>query len=640
MEGQTSLVDEQAALKMMFPLIAFIVAVVATGTAVIAHSAMLIHVSSLNGYAILLAVLTIASGRFSIKVPGRPATVSVSEVFVFASILLFGTPTPVLTVAIDGLMISLMQRDRRVYRTAFNIAEPAVSTWMAGKVFFAVSGVAPGSALLTSMPIVVPATVAMAGVFFVFNSGLSAVAVALETDASVYEFWRGHAWALGVNYYAAASLATLAVGSGPWINFGVAGFVAPLLLLSYVAYREAARRVDEAHRHVGDVDRLYRASVDMLAIVVDAKDQITHGHIRRVQRHTLAVAAGLGVSDQREVKAIEAGALLHDIGKLGVPDYVLNKPSVLAPAEFEVMKRHAGMGARILAAVAFPYPIVPIVRHHHERWDGEGYPDGLAGDKIPLGARILAVVDCFDALTSDRPYRRRLTDDQAIEILRSRRATFYDPAIVEKFIELIPELRRADAASGELDDTHAAVVAGLTRAAPGDMLDTRTCALTAAAIVTPPWDAQELINERVARMGRADACLFALNAPQSALVVAHATPRIRAAVADLQVPVGSGVSGWVAANRSTIRHADAVLDIGELAKALSAKSCASMPVFAGADLFGTLTVYVADSALSDEKVDAVGLLAQEVGLLIARSATAVTRSQLRTASRSPMAAVS
>ena len=114
--------DEQAALEMMFPLIAFIVAVVATGTAVIAHSAMLIHVSSLNGYAILLAVLTIASGRFSIKVPGRPATVSVSEVFVFASILLFGTPTPVLTVAIDGLMISLMQRDRRVYRTAFNIA--------------------------------------------------------------------------------------------------------------------------------------------------------------------------------------------------------------------------------------------------------------------------------------------------------------------------------------------------------------------------------------------------------------------------------------------------------------------------------------------------------------------------------------
>src|SRR5215831_119800 len=197
-------------------LLVFIFVVIATGTAVIAHSWAVFHVSALNVSIILLAALTIVSGRFAIKVPGRPATVSVSEVFVFASILLFVTPIPVLTVAIDGLMISLMQRDRRVYRTAFNIAEPAVSTWMAGKVFFAVSGVAPGSALLTSMPIVVPATVAMAGVFFVFNSGLSAVAVALETGGSVYEFWRGHAWALGVNYYAAASLATLAVGSGPW----------------------------------------------------------------------------------------------------------------------------------------------------------------------------------------------------------------------------------------------------------------------------------------------------------------------------------------------------------------------------------------------------------------------------------------
>ncbi len=430
---------------MGLPLIAFIVAVVASGAAVIVHSATLVHVTSLSVYAILLAVLTMASGRFAIKVPGRPATVSVSEVFVFASILLFGPAVPVLTVAVDGLWISVTQRHRRLYRALFNIAEPAISTWAAANVFFAITQTTAGSSLSTTTPIVVPATIAMAAVFFVLNSGLSAVAVALESGTSAYDFWRGHAWYLGVNYYAAASLAALAVSSGSRINFGVACLAAPLLLLSYVAYREASSRVDEAHRHVEGVERLYRASVEMLAIAVDAKDQVTHGHIRRVQRHTLCVAAGLGVTDSLQLKAIEAGALLHDIGKLAVPDYVLNKPSALTSAEFETMKKHASMGARILTAVDFPYPIVPIVRHHHERWDGRGYPDGLVGAEIPLGARILAVVDCFDALTSDRPYRPRMTDEHAAEILRSRQATFYDPVVVGKFIELIPELRRGDA---------------------------------------------------------------------------------------------------------------------------------------------------------------------------------------------------
>ncbi len=311
---------------------------------------------------------------------------------------------------------------------------------MAGQTFFAIIGAAPGSPLPMHMPALVPATVAMAGAFFALNSGLNAIAVALENHTSAYRAWRTHAWYLAINYDAAASLATLAVAGPSTINFSVVGLAAPLLLLSYVAYREASVRSDQSRRHVEHVERLYRASVEMLAIAVDAKDQITHGHIRRVQQHTLAVARALGVTDARDLKAIETGALLHDIGKLAVPDHVLNKPSKLTPSEFDTMKKHATMGARILTAVDFPYPIVPIVRHHHEQWDGRGYPDGLVGSEIPLGARILAVVDCFDALTSDRPYRAKLTEAQAIEVLRSRRSTFYDPAVVEKFIELIPEL--------------------------------------------------------------------------------------------------------------------------------------------------------------------------------------------------------
>jgi putative nucleotidyltransferase with HDIG domain len=614
-------------------LILFVVAVLAFGAGVISHSVFTIRASSWSVSALALAALTIVSGRFAIKIPGRPASVSVSEVFVFASILLFGPAMAVLTVAIDGLWISLTQRDRRLYRALFNVAEPAISTWTAALVFFAVAKLAPGSPVSSSTAHIVPATIAMAAVFFALNSGLSAVAVALENGVSAYEFWRGHAWYLAVNDYAAASLAVLAISSGPHVNLGVAGLVAPLLLLSYVAYREASRRIDEAQHHVADVEHLYRASVEMLAIAVDAKDQVTHGHICRVQRYTLAVAAGLGVRDPLQIKAIEAGALLHDIGKVAVPDYVLNKPSALTAAEFQIMKKHASMGARILTAVDFPYPIVPIVRHHHERWDGQGYPDGLAGSEIPLGARILAVVDCFDALTSDRPYRPRLTDEQAIEILRSRQKTFYDPSVVEEFVKRIPELRRGDAALGELGRG----TAGLTR--PDDVVGPQERVLVPQPMIALPSEVGELIEDHVACLGRTDACFFVFNSEQDALVVAHATPRICAAVARFHVPVGSGVSGWVAANRSTIRCADPVLDLGELAGALAVKSCASVPVFVGADVFGVLTMYV-DTPLSDHHVNALGVLAQEVGLSIARAESPLGRTNFRLSAPVPIAAAS
>jgi len=620
-------------------LIAFIAAVIVTGAAVIAHSVLLLHASSFSVYTIALAVLTIVSGRFAIKVPGRAATVSVSEVFVFASAILFGPAVATLTVALDGLWVSLHQQDKRIYRTCFNVAEPAISVWAAGQVFFAIAHLEPGSAVSTSMSAVVPATIGMAAVFFALNSGLSALAVALESGVPVFHVWREHALYLAVNYHAAASVATLAVASGPRINFGVAGLVAPLLVLSYVAYREASTRVDEAHRHVADVEHLYRASVEMLAIAVDTKDQVTHGHIRRVQRHTLAVATALGVTEPRELKAIEAGALLHDIGKLAVPDYVLAKPSALTQAEFETMKKHASMGARILTAVEFPYPIVPIVRHHHEQWDGRGYPDGLVGAEIPLGARILAVVDCFDALTSDRPYRTRLSDDEAIKILNQRKGTFYDPAVVDRFVALIPELRRGDGEAAEHHDAHASVVAGLSRPAFGERRATDTRDAGCDVPRLPPA-AQDLVDARVARIAHADACLFALTAAGDVLVVAHATSRIHDEARHLHATVGSGVSGWVAANRSAIKRADPKLDAPDLALAFDMKSCASVPVFVGAELFGVLTVYSRETTLSEEEIVSVGCLAQEIGLSIARGAAAPFQPHVAKPRRLSAAAVS
>ena len=178
------------------------------------------------------------------------------------------------------------------------------------------------------------------------------------------------------------------------------------------------------------------ATIEALAQTIDAKDQVTHDHIRRVQENSVRLAHALDVTDEADIQALKAASLLHDVGKISVPEHILNKPGRLTAPEMEIMRRHAPVGADILSVIGFPYPVVPIVRHHHENWDGTGYPDGLAGDAIPIGARILMVVDCFDALTSDRPYRPRFEPVAALQVLTDRRGTMYDPRVVDAFLEL------------------------------------------------------------------------------------------------------------------------------------------------------------------------------------------------------------
>ena len=194
-------------------------------------------------------------------------------------------------------------------------------------------------------------------------------------------------------------------------------------------------RVADANKHLEELNTLYLATVQTLAAAIDAKDQVTHGHIRRVQHYAVELAKALGVRDQLQLKAIQAAAVLHDTGKIAVPEAILNKPGPLDRDEFAIMKQHAAVGADIISAINFPYPVEPIVRHHHENWDGSGYPTGLVGTAIPIGARILAVADCFDALTSDRPYRLSMSDAEALAIISDRRGKTDDPLVVDTFFQ-------------------------------------------------------------------------------------------------------------------------------------------------------------------------------------------------------------
>ena len=283
------------------------------------------------------------------------------------------------------------------------------------------------------------------------NSWLIAIAISLEKSAPPLKIWKDNfAW-LSLNYFGGASIAALLITYTRNIDYAYLAFGLPLLAIIYFTfYMSVGRVAADANRHLKELNTLYLSTIETLAMAIDAKDQITHGHIRRVQSFAVRLAKELGLTDPAQISAIEAASLLHDMGKLAIPEYILNKPGPLTPAEFEKMKLHASVGADILSSIDFPYPVVPIVRHHHENWDGTGYPDRLQGSQIPIGARILSVVDCFDALTSDRPYRPRSPDSQAIHILLERRGTMYDPLIVDAFIGL----------HGKLVATHPSIAAG------------------------------------------------------------------------------------------------------------------------------------------------------------------------------------
>jgi diguanylate cyclase (GGDEF)-like protein len=295
------------------------------------------------------------------------------------------------------------------------------------------------------------------------------------------------------------------------------------------------------------------------------------------------------------------------MGKLAIPEYILNKPGPLTAAEFEKMKMHAGVGADILSAIDFPYPVVPIVRHHHENWNGTGYPSGLAGSDIPIGARILSVVDCFDALTSDRPYRPRLTDKDALRILMERRGTMYDPLIVDTFVRVYaqiaptervasvaPSLRAITETAAPANDLHVPTPRLEEISASTDEMLTLFDLARSLSPSMKVGDIADIISKHVRRLIPCSLSVFyVLDSTADELVATHVTGDQASLITGLRIPRGQRLSGWVAANKQTIRNSDPVLDFGESARSMTPRprSCLSTPLIAKSDLVGVLTLY-------------------------------------------------
>jgi putative nucleotidyltransferase with HDIG domain len=180
----------------------------------------------------------------------------------------------------------------------------------------------------------------------------------------------------------------------------------------------------------------YLKTIRAFALAVEAKDRYTHGHSENVMKYTVVLAKQLGLPDT-EIESVKYAGLLHDIGKIGISEFILNKPSRLTPYEFDEIRKHPALGAKIIADVPFLRPLVPFVLHHHEYYDGQGYPDGIAGEDIPFGARILSVADVFEAMTSNRPYRKALSPEMAVQTLLAGRGKQFDPRMVDAFMEVL-----------------------------------------------------------------------------------------------------------------------------------------------------------------------------------------------------------
>jgi putative nucleotidyltransferase with HDIG domain len=375
----------------------------------------------LHFFVYLAAVLL--SSRMKVGLPKSEGTMSVNFPFILLGILQLSPLQAACLTACSVFAQCRIQVSKpfTLVQVLFNVANATTATVLAWHGYVA---------LLGRHWEMAPALAIAATIYFFSNTVPVAVVIAWDQGANPLVQWvRDFLWFLpfylvGAGLAAAANLIGIAFG---WMT---SLLLIPMVYTIYRAYTEQMAILRDRERQAMETEALHLRTIEGLAMAIEAKDQNTHRHLMRVRVYVAELGKLMGL-DEPQMKALSIAAFLHDIGKLAVPEYIINKPGKLTLEEFEKMKIHPVVGAHILERVRFPYPVVPIVRSHHEAWDGSGYPDGLRGEEIPIGARLLTAVDCFDAIASDRPYRKALPLDQAIEFVRSKAGKQFDPRVVE-----------------------------------------------------------------------------------------------------------------------------------------------------------------------------------------------------------------
>lgn len=360
--------------------------------------------------------------HLEVPLPNGNGFVSVSFAVDFALIILFG-PAVAAWVSFSSLLHRKTFREfhKLFYKMLFNASQLALCAGLAGRTFI----IAGGTVGTVSLPAGVLPIALAALVYIAINSLLVMIVITLTQKVSFWGVWlTNFRWAIP-NY-----IATLPLGiiiAAIYVNIGISGLL--LLIVPLIIARHTfLMYIDMRNQYISTIKALTKA--------IDAKDHYTHGHSERVAEYAVAIAKEMRLPEDFQEK-LEYLALMHDIGKLAIPEYILNKPSRLSDEEFELIRTHAAVGAEIIQNIKLVGDHADIVRHHHERVDGRGYPDRLPGDQVSVGAKIVGVADAYDAMTSSRVYSKPMRKHEAVaELLRCCNTQFCQD-VVSAFITVL-----------------------------------------------------------------------------------------------------------------------------------------------------------------------------------------------------------
>jgi putative nucleotidyltransferase with HDIG domain/diguanylate cyclase (GGDEF)-like protein len=596
--------------------------------------------------------LALAASGLRVLMPQMAGEVSFSLMFVLIGIVDLSLPETLLLGCTTLLIESIWRTGSRLSpsQVFFALANMSIAIACAQYVF--------DSRLFNGLRPRLPAAVVAAAVTcFVMNTFAVSAYVCLSEGASLLRVWRDRSRGRLAPYLLAAAVAWAYTLVSTRFGWAAGLLILPTLYLFQRSYSLYVGRLEDARAHAEELAGLHLRTIEALAGAIEAKDDTTHTHLKRVQVYAVEVARELGLRED-ELEALRIAAVLHDIGKLAVPEHIISKPGRLTPEEFEKMKVHPVVGAEILERVRFPYPVVPIVRAHHEKWNGKGYPYGLRGEEIPIGARILSAVDALDALASDRQYRRALPLSEAMAKIAAESGTSFDPKVIDILRRRYVELERRARSEAQVPQpsklstdmkvtSGAAPAAGFETAAtvrlPGAakgesvageaLIGARSevqAVFEAAPLEGGGLDIAEslsLLSVRIRRFVNYDA--FAVYFIRDGeLVPEYSVGEDYRLFRSLRIPMGQGLSGWVAENRQSILNGNPSVEPGYLNDAnifSTLRSALAVPLEGTSGVLGVIALYRENrDAFSVEEQQLLEALAPRIALAIEEAASAGT----------------
>lgn len=577
-----------------------------------------------------------------VHLPGITGTMSVNFLFVLLALSSL-SPGETVLIATAGVLVQYVwysTQKLRAIQIGFNLSSISIAAFCAWELHH--------WSLLQSLE-ALPLLCLSASTYFVLNTLPIAIVVALTEHKPVMSTWKEcYLWSFPY-YVAGAVLAGAIAYLEHWFGWQTAMLTLPFIYLIYRSYRFYLGRLEAEKQHAEEMAALHLRTIEALALAIEAKDDTTNEHLQRVQVYAQELGKELGLS-KTELEALQAASLLHDIGKLAVPEHIISKPGRLTPEEFEKMKIHPVVGAQILERVQFPYPVVPIVAAHHEKWDGSGYPNGLSGEQIPIGARILSAVDCLDALASDRQYRRALPLDEAMNMVRELAGKSFDPRVVEVLGQRYRELEslarstyidRAKLSKDIKIEAGAAPDAGFEETAPVAAPDSESVMRSPdflASIAAARMEVQSLFE-----LSQALGSSLTLSDTLSVLaqrlqsIVPHSclgvwliqNTQLRAEYIagqdsdlfrSLSIPIGQGLSGWVAETGKNIINGNPSVEPGytnDSRRFSTLRSAISVPLEGVGGRIGVLSVYHREAhAFSKDHLRVLLAVSSKLGMAI------------------------